>query len=281
MVVGAALLLSGVIQPPPATEQPVEVTETPTATPTRTPTETPTVTPTEGPWITIELADGCGKEYRAGDESRLTVQSNVGGPVKVWLDRKSIGGVVLKPGETWSRNWIFADMSLGEHEFRATLMSPEGSVLGEDTCPVTLLPTCIDFEDLALDTSYGEGETFTTADVEITVRDGEVAVLSEGRAGGSGNELDISYGEIAFDFGRPLSGLSLNYGEMAIVTPYVIIKINGESGGSVWLKDLDGRTIGDVDISIDDGSLDLDGTINSLSIDATELLLYIDDVCLR
>ncbi|MBN1814076.1 MAG: zinc ribbon domain-containing protein [Anaerolineae bacterium] len=292
-VASAALIIAGALPtpPPPPTERPTETktptstatrtpTRTPTKTPTQTPTQTPTATPTEVPWITIKLEDGCGREYKYDDETRRIVETNTGGPVKIWLDDGRPMGRVLAPGEAWKSDWSFEGIPPGDHGLSAILMGTSGPI-AEAICTFALTPTCIDFEDLALDTSYGTEETFTTTGIEITVRDGEVAVVNEGRAGGTGNELNMTYSEIAFDFGKPLSGLSLSYGEMAYVTPYVMIEINDESGGNSWIKNFDGRTIGNVEISIDDGILDLDGTINSLSIDATELALYIDDVCLR
>lgn len=283
-VAGAALIIARALPtplPPPTDTPTATATATTTTTPTNTPTGTPTVTPTEGPWISIELEDGCDRKYEYGDKPLILVESNVGGPAKIRLDDGPSFGAVLEPGKVWDRGWGFTDLQSGKHEFTAVLMSPEGARLAEASCPFTFELFCIDFEDLPLDTSYGEERSFRTAGILITVRNGDVTVLNEGNAGGSGNELNISYSEIAFDFGMPLSGLSLNYGQMAYTTPEISIEINGESDDSVWIEDFDGRTIGGVEISIDDGILDLDGTINSLSIDATYLTLYIDDVCLR
>jgi DNA-binding IclR family transcriptional regulator len=276
MVVGAVLLISGVIQPPPATEQPVEVTETPTKTPTATLTRTPTEIPTEAPWITIDLADDCGKEYRVGDESRITIQSNVGGPVKVWLDKKSIDSMELKPEETWSRIWIFADMSLGNHEFRAVLMSPEGSVLDEDTCPFTLLPACIDFEDLPPG-EYDAGQDIFSAGVKITLIEGDAVIEDEEMAGGSGQEIFTTYGFFAFDFGLPLDGLTLRYNQVTLETPIATLEINSKQWSGGFLDSADGITLGGVRVTAGDGFLELDGTINSFMIGGSNLA--IDDVC--
>jgi DNA-binding IclR family transcriptional regulator len=287
-VVGAVLIIiSGTLPTPvPPTERPLEATEppttiptvTPTKTPTLTPTKTPTLTPTEKPWITIDLDDGCDREYTHGDESLLTVETNVGGPIKIWLDdRVSIGSAVLGPGEVWDRNWTFTDISPGKHKFRAVLMDSDGSTLAKASCTFTLVPACLDFEDLATD-EYVEGDEFSSAGVKISVIDGEVAVVPGGQVGDSGREIDINDGTLQFHFDRSLGGLSLGYSQVPYVTPIAILEINDDAWGAGLMDSADGEIIGGVTVSAGDGVLRLDGRINSFIIGGTDL--YIDDVCL-
>ena len=279
---GATLVFSGVIPTPmpSVTEEPAEATKAPTRIPTKVPTKiptrAPTVVPTESPWIDIDLEDGCDRKYREGDETRITVESNVGGPVKVWLDERSIGGLELEPGGTWARDWIFADMSLGEHEFRATLISSEGSVLDESTCSFTLLQACIDFDDLELG-EYDTEQEFFYAGVKITVIEGSVIIGDEEVAGGSGQELGTDSGIVAFEFDPPLDGLTLRYSQRTFETPYTFLEINGKQWGSDRLDDADGITLGGVKVTVYDSVLKLDGTINSFMIGGSDL--FIDDVC--
>jgi hypothetical protein len=156
--------------------------------------------------------------------------------------------------------------------------------------PITPTPTptprpCVDFDDLPYYTSYYD-ETFTSSGVQITV-DGSVFVMDSGYAGGSDNELELSYATLSFDFGGPISGLTLRFSEGGYDT-FHSIEINGTSESFDRFAELDGRTIGGTTASVSGtmdesgyygpGLLQLDGTINSFSIGA-DYDLYIDDVC--
>jgi hypothetical protein len=216
-------------------------------------------------------------KYREGDETLITVQGNVEGLAKAWLDRESIAGIELEPEKTWSRNWIFADMTLGEHEFRATLMSLEGSILDEDVCYFTLLPACTDLEDTEADVEYIEGDDFASGSIDFFVRDGSTAIVDTEQAGGSGNEILILSGLLIFDFGTSPDGLTLRYGQGTFETPYATLEINGKSWNGGLLDSASGISLGGVKVTAGDGFLKLDGTINSFMIGGNDLA--IDDIC--
>jgi hypothetical protein len=217
--------------------------------------------------------------YTYGNESSITIHTNTGGPVKLLLDREiSLEGSVLAPGETWSEGWEFVGMPPEDHALSAVLMSSEGDVLDEDTCSFTLLPACADFENLPLGSSYTDGESFTSGGVTILVLDGSVTVEDAGDVG-VGNGIFFLYAELAeFIFDRPPSGLSLRYSHEADYPAYVRFEINDESEDLDSMEEFNGHTIGDVQITAQDGLLRLDGTINFLTIGVTEL--YIDDACI-
>ncbi len=155
-------------------------------------------------------------------------------------------------------------------------MSPEGSVLDEDTCPFTLLPACIDFEDLPPG-EYDAEQDFFSASVKITVIGGDAVIEDEEMAGGSGQEIFTTYGFFAFDFGLPLDGLTLRYNQGTFATPNATLEINGKQWSGGLLDSADGITLGGVKVAAGDGFLKLDGTINSFMIGGSNLA--IDDVC--
>lgn len=97
-------------------------------------------------------------------------------------------------------------------------------------------PSVIDFEDLPLDTNYKVGDSFVTSGVTVTVEKffdsgnnpvttGYVNVGRSGEAGGTGGEVAINGTNLVFDFGVPLKGFSLQYGE---IDGNINIEINGD-----------------------------------------------------
>ena len=97
-------------------------------------------------------------------------------------------------------------------------------------------PTVIDFEDLPLGTNYKVGDSFVTSGVTVTVEKffdsgsnpvttGFVKVGKSGEAGGIGGEVAINNANLVFDFGIPLKGFSLQYGEIG---GNINIEINGD-----------------------------------------------------
>lgn len=147
-----------------------------------------------------------------------------------------------------------------------------------------------DFEDLTLGTTYHVGDTFTTADTPITVKafqwgngtwynGGHTMVGNAGRAGGSGNELNVNNVNLEFGLNMPLTGLSLLFGEYG---GNLNIEINGMFKNFENFSEINGDTIGGVHVTVvngfgnDMGSLHLAGTISQFAIGGQEL--FIDDV---
>jgi hypothetical protein len=264
-IVGAAIIIPQII-PTPTRQKPTQAV-----------TEQSTMPPTDSPWIVIELDDGCDREYHYGDESRLWVQTDVGGPVKIWLDGESpIGGAELDPEEVWDRDWVFANLTPGEHAFTAQLMSPEGRIAAQARCPFTLAMVCADFENLPTGRTYTDDESFTSAGVTVRVIDGSIIVSSGGHVGDS-KEILLQVEAAEFTFDTPPSGLTLRYSHEPVSTPYLRLEINDEVESATSMEGFDGLTIGGVRVTAQDGVFRLDGSINSLVIGARDL--YIDDVC--
>jgi uncharacterized repeat protein (TIGR02543 family) len=151
-------------------------------------------------------------------------------------------------------------------------------------------PSCVDFEDLTVDTIYVVTDTFNDSGATITVKefqwsggtwtsDGTARVDDEQQAGGSGLDINCNNVNLNLDFGSPLGGLSLLYGEYG---GNLNIDINGSFQNFEDFSDIDGSTIGGVDVAVTDfgggkGKLTLDGVINSFDIGGQEL--WVDDVC--
>jgi DNA-binding IclR family transcriptional regulator len=272
VIAGAALIIAGALPTPPSqpTRRPVGTTN---------PTPQSTEVPVEAPWISVALEQGCDREYARGDQARLLVESNVGGPVKVQLDDQPAFGMELEPGQVWETGWEFADVPPGEHALTAVLMSPEGERLDEASCFFAIASPCIDFEDLPVGAEYIEGDTFASSAVKIFVADGVIHVEDERRASGSGKEINMGNAYLEFYFGRPLDGLDLRYGQERTTTPFAELVINDDSWSGSLLDSADGEVIGGVAIAAGGGALRLDGRIDSFIIGGNGL--YIDDVCTR
>ena len=149
---------------------------------------------------------------------------------------------------------------------------------------------CVDFEDLIVDTVYVVTDTFTDSGATITVKqfqytggtwtsDGTAMVDDELQAGGSGLDINCNNVNLNFDFGSPLNGLSLLYGEYG---GNLNIDINGVFQNFDDFANIDGSTIGGVTVAVTDfggnkGKLTLSGVINSFDIGGQEL--WVDDVC--
>jgi hypothetical protein len=152
-------------------------------------------------------------------------------------------------------------------------------------------PDCVDFEDLPLGTVYGVGDVFVTSGVQVAgsdfqwgsgdwTSDGFAEVGNAGDAGGSGQEMIVNNLLLKFDFGGPVAGLRLRFGEYG---GNLNIDINGEFVNFENFADINGAVIDGVSVSVvnglgnDQGILTLVGTINSFAIGGQELV--IDDVC--
>ena len=105
-------------------------------------------------------------------------------------------------------------------------------------------------------------------------------VGNRGLAGGSGNELQVNNINLAFDFGGPVAGLTLNAFDGG---GNLNIEVNGDFVNFGQIGEIDGKEIGGVKVSVVPipGTravrVTLQGTINSFAIGGQEL--WIDDVC--
>lgn len=157
--------------------------------------------------------------------------------------------------------------------------------------PCTSAPPCVDFEDLTLGTTYHVGDSFVDSGVVITAQpfvwsngtptsNGYAQVWNAGLAGGSGLEMQLNNINLAFDFGQPLHGLSLEFGEYG---GNLNIEINGSFQNFQNFVDIHGLMIGGVKAVVmnglgnDVGRLSLFGPIQSFSVGGQEL--WIDNVC--
>ena len=157
-------------------------------------------------------------------------------------------------------------------------------------------PGChdIDFEDLPAGADYPYGSAFVTNGVLVRVEEffhgpggcvnpttnGSLHVGTNNYACGSGKELWIGNVNVSFDYGVPLAGLSLRYGEYG---GHVNIEINGDCHNVANFADLP-PMIGGVMVYVEDadepgqgcGRIKLDGLIASFKIGGQEFA--IDDV---
>ena len=152
--------------------------------------------------------------------------------------------------------------------------------------------TCLDFEDLALGTTYTPGDIFMTAGLKVYVRQfmwdngtltpsGQAEVQNGGLAGGSGNELAVNNVNVAFEFPSTIHEFTLLFGEYG---GNLNIEINGDFLNFEDFKEIDGMNIGGVDVTVpvgglgnDMGVLKLKGPIDVLMIGGQEL--WIDHRC--
>jgi hypothetical protein len=157
--------------------------------------------------------------------------------------------------------------------------------------PCISAPPCVDFEDLTPGATYHVGDSFVDSGVVITAQPfvwssgtpfsgGYAQVGNAGLAGGSGLEMQVNNINLAFDFGQPLHGLSLDFGEYG---GNLNIEINGDFRNFDNFVDINGLVIGGVKAVVvnglgnDIGRLLLFGPIQTFSVGGQEL--WIDNVC--
>jgi len=158
-------------------------------------------------------------------------------------------------------------------------------------CPSAAIGT-IDFEDPPLGTVYYVGDTFTDSGYTMTIApfqwgngqmtsNGFARIDDQGLAGGSGQDINTNNVNLSFDLGDPVHKLTLNFGEYG---GNLNIEINGAFVNFQNFTDINGTTIGNVSVSVvngsgnDIGQLTLDGNIETFSIGGQEL--WLDDVAL-
>ncbi len=152
-------------------------------------------------------------------------------------------------------------------------------------------PPCVGFESLTLGATYHVGDSFVDAAAVITAHPfvwssgtptsgGYAQVGNAGLAGGAGLEMQVNNINLAFDFGKPLMGLSLKFGEYG---GNLNIEINGDFRNFQNFADIHGLTIGGAKVFVangfgnDQGHLGLTGVIHTFSVGGQEL--WLDDVC--
>lgn len=205
------------------------------------------------------------------------------------IDGSTIGGV----GVSVPAGGFGNDMGILELTGAVDTLSLGGQELWIDNnCGAVSTTGCIDFSDLALGITYNPGDTFSSAGVTLDARDfvwssgtstsgGYAAVENGGLAGGSDNELAINNVNIGFDFGVLIEGLELSFGEYG---GNLNIEMNGDFVNFGDITDIDGTTIGGVDVSVamaaspdGQGILKLVGSIDTFIFGGQEL--WIDNVC--
>ena len=151
---------------------------------------------------------------------------------------------------------------------------------------------CVTFESLAAGAHLAVPDTFSESGVDLrvaafqwsngtTTQNGHARVDVNGRAGGSGQDLNLNNATLVVDIGR-VEGLTLRFGEYG---GNVNLRINGEFRNFQNLSQVDGQTLGGVDVAVtggfgnDLGTLVLDGVVERFSIGGQEL--WVDDVCVN
>jgi hypothetical protein len=252
----------------------------PIAPATEPPTHTPRPTATDAPWVSVEINGDCNQQFTGSEVVIISVETNVGGPVKLSLDgQQSIGGIVVESEEKKTRKWDLSDVQPGEHKLGAKLTSPDGGIMAESVCVFTVASNCVDFEELPLNREYVEGDTFSSSGFQIRINDGTVRVGDEALAGGSGKELFLNNGYISFNFDPPITNLTLRYYQVSLATPFSEIVVNDIAWNGSLLDSADGTIINEVHVSAGDGILGLDGTIHAVIIGGSDLV--IDDICVQ
>lgn len=153
----------------------------------------------------------------------------------------------------------------------------------------TLLAQCVEFQDPPLGATFNVGDAFVSEGVLIDVLrfqwdngqwtyDGIAQIVNNGSACHAGQEMGTNNVNLAFNFGAPLSSLSLFYGSYG---GNLNIEVNGTFQNFENFLAIHGSNIGGVYVSAPAaqgcGILTLTGTINSFFIGGQEL--WIDHLC--
>ena len=157
----------------------------------------------------------------------------------------------------------------------------------DDVCPTPRSASidCISFEAQQVGVTYKVGNVFGESGVTIIVRpfqwsdgqwtaDGYAEIQNQGMAGGSGQDVWTNNVNLAFDFGGPLEALTLRFGAHG---GNLNIEINGQLQNLTDFSAINGMTVGGVNVSVNQDSIELSGEIYSFAIGGQEFA--IDDVC--
>ncbi|MGD9148229.1 MAG: hypothetical protein PVI80_21880, partial [Anaerolineae bacterium] len=139
-------------------------------------------TPVE-PQVGIWLAEGCGRQYKPGSATQISLRSNVDGRVAIWLDGRRLFERDLIGGETHSERWNVGTTP-GQHRLSAVM--EEGGVTSECSYSVQA-PRKIPAPTVSVWLAEGCGRTFRPGTrTQVSFRasvGGQVAVYlaSQGR----------------------------------------------------------------------------------------------------
>ena len=248
----------------------------------------------------------------SGQVARVQVVASVNGQLDAWVDFDGNGSwadpgdqiflnQTLSPGTNVLSFAVPAGLKPLEMTYARFRVSSKGGLSfkgpaedGEvEDYPLAITAgteNCIDFESLKTGASYHVGASFTDSGVTLWVQafqwstgvwtsDGFVRVDADGKAGESGNELNLNNACIALKFSDCVEGLTLSYGEYG---GNVNLSVNGELKNVADLDVLNGTTLGGASITVTllgggKGHLAVAGTINSFVIGGQEL--WIDHIC--
>ncbi len=186
-------------------------------------------------------------------------------------------------------------------DFAATGQCVIGLQTGDEVAipvvsPVRVVdPGCrrIGFEDVASGTTFPAGASFASNGVLLHLNEfywgigsctnptmsGFARIANNGQACGTGNELMISNVNVELDYGVPLTGLMIRFGEYG---GNINLQINGQCISVPNFSDLP-MLVGGVSVLVDEpvpgqgcGTIMLEGDIGSLSLGGQEL--WIDDI---
>ena len=161
------------------------------------------------------------------------------------------------------------------------------------TAIVFLSGCCVKFSNLTPGDTYSVGDTITTSKANIVVEQfqwsngtwtssGTAKVDDRNYGQGAGNDLNANNVNLNFQFDYPVDRITFKFGELGGNNN---IRVNGAFQNIGNLVDLNGNTIGGVQITVNAnqqgnnwyGTMALDGTINEFAIGGQEL--WLDDVC--
>jgi len=161
------------------------------------------------------------------------------------------------------------------------------------TAIVFLSGCCVKFSNLTPGDTYNVGDTITTSKANIVVEQfqwpngtwtssGTAKVDDRNYGQGAGNDLNANNVNLNFQFDYPVDRITFKFGELGGNNN---IRVNGAFQNVGNLVDLNGNTIGGVQITVNAnqqgnnwyGTMELEGTINEFAIGGQEL--WLDDVC--
>ena len=166
----------------------------------------------------------------------------------------------------------------------------DNAVVGDGHWWSNLGQWILNFEDLTLNAQYHVGDVFVTSGIPVFVKpfqwssgnwtsEGFTKVVTDGKAGGSGNEMNVNNVNLEFGMPAPVSGGSLLFGEYG---GNLNIEINSDFRNFENFDAINDLDIGGVIVSVvngpgdNKGRLILDGICSQFAIGGQEL--WIDNV---